>query len=82
MAPWPAATSGVGWGEDAGHWGGQSAPTGAGEWVVQTEPLSTYRSGTETAKTVCAVSDGAEWIQCFVDLRRPDAVRILDFALP
>jgi hypothetical protein len=28
---------------------------------------------------VCAVSDGAEWIQGFVDFHRPDAVRILDF---
>src|SRR5439155_19637759 len=31
-------------------------------------------------KEVCAVQDGAEWIQGFVDLHRPDAVRILDFA--
>jgi len=37
-----------------------------------------HRRGTETAQTVCAVSDGAEWIQGFVDLQRPDAVRILD----
>lgn len=68
-----------------------------GEWVVQTEELSscsrltdaetfgrlalveTHRRGTETARTVCAVSDGAPWIQGFVDLHRPDAVRILDF---
>lgn len=28
---------------------------------------------------VCAVSDEAEWIRGFVDLHRPDAVRILDF---
>jgi hypothetical protein len=35
--------------------------------------------GTETARTVCAVSDGAVWIQGFVDLHRPDAVRILAF---
>jgi hypothetical protein len=41
--------------------------------------VETHRRGTETAKTVCAVSDGAEWIQGFVDLHRPDAVRILDF---
>jgi hypothetical protein len=40
----------------------------------------TRRRGTETAKTVCAVSDGAAWIQGFVDLHRPDAVRILDFS--
>jgi hypothetical protein len=42
--------------------------------------VETPRRGPETAKTVCAVSDGAEWIQGFVDLHRPDAVRILDFA--
>jgi len=31
------------------------------------------------AKAVCAVTDGADWIQGFVDMHRPDAVRILDF---
>jgi hypothetical protein len=31
------------------------------------------------AKQVCAVSDGAEWIQHFIDAHRTDAVRILDF---
>jgi hypothetical protein len=41
--------------------------------------IETHRRGTETAKMVCAMSDGAEWIQGFVDLHRPDAVRILDF---
>jgi hypothetical protein len=41
--------------------------------------VETHRRGTETAHTVCAVSDGAEWMQGFVDLPRPDAVRILDF---
>jgi hypothetical protein len=41
--------------------------------------VETHRRGTETAQTGCAVSDGAEWIQGFVDLHRPDAVRILDF---
>jgi hypothetical protein len=28
---------------------------------------------------VGAVTDGAEWIQAFVDFHRPDALRILDF---
>jgi len=41
--------------------------------------VATHRRGTETARTVCAVSDGAEWIQGCVDFHRPDAVRILDF---
>lgn len=39
-----------------------------------------YERGVEKAGVVCAVTDGAEWIQGFVDLHRPDAVRILDFA--
>ena len=39
-----------------------------------------HRRGVETAGTVAAVADGSEWIQGVVDLHRPDAVRILDFA--
>ena len=42
--------------------------------------METERRGVCQAKEVCAVQDGAEWIQGFVDLYRPDAVRILDFA--
>lgn len=38
-----------------------------------------HRRGVSQAKAVCAVADGADWIQDFVDLHRPDAVRILDF---
>ena len=41
--------------------------------------VEVHRRGTDTADTVCAVSDGAEWIQGWVDRFRPDAVRILDF---
>lgn len=41
--------------------------------------VATYRAGTERAEVVCAVMDGADWLQRFVDLHRPDAVRILDF---
>jgi hypothetical protein len=41
--------------------------------------VETHRRGTETAQTVGAASDGAPWIQGFVDLHRLDAVRILDF---
>lgn len=37
------------------------------------------RRGVGQAKAVCAVTDGADWIQSFIDLHRPDAVRILDF---
>ena len=39
----------------------------------------THRRGTERAGKVCAVVDGAEWQQSFIDLHRPDAVRILDW---
>ncbi len=39
----------------------------------------THRRGTENAKVVCAVQDGAEWEQGLVDVLRADAVRILDF---
>ncbi len=41
--------------------------------------VETHRRGTENAGAVCAVVDGAEWEQGFIDLHRPDAVRILDF---
>jgi hypothetical protein len=37
-----------------------------------------YRRGVEKAGTVCAVGDGADWIQKWVDYHRKDAVRILD----
>jgi hypothetical protein len=39
-----------------------------------------FRRGTEKAGKVCAVNDGADWEQKFIDYHRPDAVRILDFA--
>ncbi len=39
----------------------------------------TQRRGVERATRVCAVQDGADWLQAFVDLHRPDALRILDF---
>jgi len=38
-----------------------------------------YRRGVETAGQVAVVSDGAEWIQSFVDYHCPAALRILDF---
>jgi hypothetical protein len=41
--------------------------------------VETYRRGTETANQVCAVTDGAEWEQGFMDLHRRDATHILDF---
>jgi hypothetical protein len=42
--------------------------------------VETHRRGLERAAAVCAVQDGAEWLQGLVDYHRPDAVRILDFA--
>jgi hypothetical protein len=41
--------------------------------------VETVRRGVTEAKQVCAVMDGAEWIDGLVDLHRPDALRILDF---
>lgn len=41
--------------------------------------VETHRRGVERAGQVGAVTDGAEWIQAFVDFHRPDARRILDF---
>ena len=42
--------------------------------------IETHRRGLEPASQVCAVQDGAEWLQGLVDYHRADAVRILDFA--
>jgi hypothetical protein len=42
--------------------------------------VETHRRGLERATAVCAVQDGAEWLQGLVDYHRGDAVRILDFA--
>jgi hypothetical protein len=36
------------------------------------------RRGIERAKEVCAIQDGAEWIQGFVQSHRHDALRMLD----
>lgn len=38
-----------------------------------------HGAGIATATTVCGVMDGADWEQTFLDVHRPDAVRILDF---
>lgn len=47
---------------------------------AQATLLQTHRRGLERASEVCAVQDGAEWLQGLVDYHRADAVRILDFA--
>ena len=38
-----------------------------------------YRRGVEKAGAVASVSDGAEWIQGYIDFHAPSARRILDF---
>jgi len=50
------------------------------ETFTRLATVETHRRGTETAGKVCAVADGAEWEQGFVDVQRSDAVRILDFS--
>ena len=50
------------------------------ETFTRLATVETQRRGTERAETVCAVNDGAEWIQGFIDVQCHDAVRILDFA--
>ena len=42
--------------------------------------VETHRRGLEHASEVCAVQDGAEWLQGLTDYHRADAVRMLDFA--
>lgn len=41
--------------------------------------VETRRRRLIDAKEVCAVMDGAEWLQGMVEMHRPDALRILDF---
>jgi hypothetical protein len=41
--------------------------------------VETHRRGVEVAGQVCAVCDGADWAQGFIDYHRADAIRILDF---
>jgi hypothetical protein len=50
------------------------------ERFAQAALVETHRRGLERAAQVCAVQDGAEWLQGLVDYHRADALRILDFA--
>jgi hypothetical protein len=50
------------------------------ECFAEAALVETHRRGLSRAAEVCAVQDGAEWLQGLVDYHRPDAVRILDFA--
>jgi hypothetical protein len=50
------------------------------ERFTEASLVETHRRGLEGAAEVCAVQDGAVWLQRLVDYHRADAVRILDFA--
>jgi len=49
------------------------------ETFEQLAEVELRRRGVREAQAICAVTDGAVWLQHFIDLHRPDAVRILDF---
>jgi len=49
------------------------------ETFTRLATVETQRRGTARAGVVCAVGDGAPWMQEFIDWHRPDAVRILDW---
>ncbi|MFL5666782.1 MAG: ISKra4 family transposase [Ktedonobacteraceae bacterium] len=50
------------------------------ETFSQQAVVELHRRGVDRATAVCAVTDGAEWLQGFIDDHCPTAVRILDFA--
>lgn len=50
------------------------------ETFARLATVEMYRRGVENAGLVCAVVDGADWEQGFIDLHCPNAVRILDWA--
>src|SRR5205823_31094 len=50
------------------------------ETFSQQALVELHRRGVEQADAVCAVTDGAEWLQGFTDDHCPKAIRILDFA--
>jgi hypothetical protein len=50
------------------------------ETFSQQALVELHRRGVERARAVCAVTDGAEWVQGLVDEHCPAAPRILDFA--
>ena len=52
--------------------------TDASHFIDLAEAETRRRKLVQT-KEVCAVMDGADWLQTFVDIHRRDAVRILDF---
>jgi hypothetical protein len=49
------------------------------ERFIELAEVETRRRKLVQARQVCAVMDGAGWLQGLVEVHRPDAVRILDF---
>jgi hypothetical protein len=49
------------------------------ETFEQLAEVEVRRRNVRQAQAICAVTDGALWLQSLIDLHRPDAVRILDF---
>src|SRR5260370_18259218 len=49
------------------------------ERFIELAEVETRRRKLVQAPEVCAVMDGAGWLQGLLDVHRPDAVRILDF---
>jgi len=58
---------------------GSVRPLADAETFSRVSAGETYRRGTARAGVVCAVMDGATWLQEWVSAHCPDAVRILDF---
>src|SRR5947209_339696 len=46
---------------------------------IRQAALPLHERGIETAETVVAVMDGADWLQEFITAHCPDAIRVLDF---
>ncbi|HVB73874.1 MAG TPA: hypothetical protein VNE38_09985 [Ktedonobacteraceae bacterium] len=65
-------------GGHVGHLSYFSRLADASTFIDQAE-REIWRRKVGEAKEVCAVMDGADWLQTFTDRHRPDAVRILDF---
>jgi hypothetical protein len=61
-----------------GHHSYFSRLADASTFIDQAE-VEIQRRKVGEAKEVCAVMDGADWLQTFTQRHRPDAVRILDF---
>jgi hypothetical protein len=52
----------------------------AAETFIEWATLPLQERGSERARVLVAIMDGAGWLQDLIDAHRPDAIRILDFA--